>query len=42
MDKVRGAAVKVLLAVHDDGAYANIALTEVFKKFFNGTRLWRR
>ena len=33
MDKVRGAAVKVLLAVHDDGAYANIALTEVFKKY---------
>ena len=33
MDKVRGAAVKVLLAVHEDGAYANIALTEVFKKY---------
>ena len=34
MDKVRDAAVKVLVAVHESGAYANIALTEVLKKSY--------
>ncbi len=32
MDKVRDAAVNVLMAVHENGAYANIALSEVIRK----------
>ena len=32
MDKVRETAMKVLLAVHENGAYANIALAEALRK----------
>lgn len=32
MDKARETAMKVLLAVHENGAYANIALTEALRK----------
>ena len=32
MDKARETAMKVLYAVHENGAYANVALVEAFRK----------